>query len=143
VLVGVKVGVCVAVATGVGWRQAPDTQNCPAVQQVVPHGVVPATQVQRLRPVLSAAPHVPEQQSPFFMQIPPPSRHDAAMLRSPITTAPPSNAVPAAVSNARRLVRSAIRRVRASNFLLSTASSSQPCARRNSNDAAPPNDRRR
>jgi Na+/citrate or Na+/malate symporter len=62
VLVGVFVAVLVGVAVGVGFRHEPFTHNSAPEQQVVPQGVVPATQVQRRRPVTSGGVQVPEQQ---------------------------------------------------------------------------------
>jgi hypothetical protein len=121
-LVGVLVAVAVFVGVGVGCRQEPFTHCCPAVQHVVPHGVVPASQVQRRRPLASGAPHVPEQHVSSRTQLYPPARQIAAApcperstlvagtLATAATTAPPTNRR----SSARRLPPAAKSRVMSS-----------------------------
>jgi hypothetical protein len=90
VLVGVLVGVRVGVAVGVVVRQVPLAQTWPVPQQLVPQGVVPATQAQRWRPVASFGRQVPEQQFPFEVQMTPPARQVAAAPWSRDQRMPPT-----------------------------------------------------
>src|SRR5262245_50638971 len=87
--------------SGLGvWQTRPSIQMSPAWQQLVPHGVVPATQLHRRRPVASFGWQSPEQQLPLLAQMSPPARHTAA---SPVWAAPmPINA---AAPTARRVTK--------------------------------------